>query len=84
MIEVAAFAVLAVFAATLPRPRPAGPPARGPLLARLQAGIPGPPAGSPAVSVVALVLLGVAVAGAGAPGHGQPREAGSRPSRSGG
>ena len=68
VIEVAAFAVLAVFAATPPASRAAGhPPARVPLLDRLQDGIPGAAWGVAGLSVVALVLLGVAVAGAGAP-----------------
>ncbi len=68
VIEVAAFAVLAVFAATPPASRAAGHrPARGPLLDRLQDGIPGAAWGVAGLSVVALVLLGVAVAGAGAP-----------------
>jgi predicted lipoprotein with Yx(FWY)xxD motif len=69
VIEVAAFAALAILAAT-----PAGarqPPghavARAPLLARVQSGIPGAGWAVAGLSVVALVLLGVAVAGAGAP-----------------
>jgi len=68
VIEVAAFAVLAVFAATPPASRAAGhPPGRVPLLDRLQDGIPGAAWGVAGLSAVALVLLGVAVAGAGAP-----------------
>ena len=70
MIEVAAFAALAVLAlsaaAQASRPgqrRPAAP------LARLQAGVPGAGAGGRRVSVAALVLLGVAVAGAGGLGR---------------
>jgi predicted lipoprotein with Yx(FWY)xxD motif len=63
IIEVAAFAVLAALAAA-----PAGGRrvlSRGRLAARLQAGIPHAVAGIAAVSVAALLLLGVAVAGAG-------------------
>jgi predicted lipoprotein with Yx(FWY)xxD motif len=68
IIEVAAFAVLAVFAASPPASRAAGhPPARVPLLDRLQDGVPGAAWGVAGLSAVALVLLGVAVAGAGAP-----------------
>ena len=68
IIEVAAFAVLAVFAASPPASRAAGHrSARGPLLDRLQDGVPGAAWGVAGLSVVALVLLGVAVAGAGAP-----------------
>ena len=70
VIEVAAFAVLAVLALSPPAQRqPAGPVAsRSAMLARLQAGVPGAGAAAAAVSVAALVLLGVAVAGAGGPG----------------
>jgi len=62
VVEVAAFAVLAVLAAV-----PAAPSAhpRGAWAARLQAGIPHAAAAIAGVCVVALVLLGVAVAGAG-------------------
>ncbi len=69
VIEVAAFAALATFAA-VPQPlgQPAGTPASGnAALARLQAGVPGAGLAVAGLSVVALVLLGVAVAGAGSP-----------------
>jgi predicted lipoprotein with Yx(FWY)xxD motif len=69
VIEVAAFAVLAVLAAAPgPQPGPAGAAAgRSPALARLQDGVPG--AGRVAgVAAAGLVLLGIAVAGAGGPG----------------
>ena len=83
VIEVAAFAVLAVFAASPPASRAAGRrPARGSLLDRLQDGIPGAAWGVAGLSVVALVLLGVAVAGAGGAGYGQcRRRAQGRPDR---
>ena len=76
VIEVAAFAVLAVLAV---RPRPSRRPARGlalggPAGAWLDAGAPGAAAAAGGVSVVALVLLSVAVAGApqpAAPSAGQ-------------
>ena len=69
VIEVAAFAALAALAV---RPRPAGRPSRwrawpGPVSAWLDQGAPGAAAVVGGVSVVALVLLGVAVAGAGGP-----------------
>jgi predicted lipoprotein with Yx(FWY)xxD motif len=69
VIEVAAFAALAVLAA---RPRPSGQPSRwrvlpAPVSAWLDKGAPGTAAAVGGVSVVALVLLGVAVAGAGGP-----------------
>jgi predicted lipoprotein with Yx(FWY)xxD motif len=69
VIEVAAFAVLAVLAV---RPRPSRRPARrlalgGPAGAWLDAGAPGAAVAAGGVSVVALVLLSVAVAGAGGP-----------------
>ena len=72
VVEVAAFAALAVLAA---RPRPSGQhgqPSRGrvlpgPVSAWLDRGAPGTAAAVGGVSVVALVLLGVAVAGAGGP-----------------
>jgi len=68
VIEVAAFAALAVLAAGPPASRAAShPPARVPLLDRLQDGVPGAAWATAGLSVVALVLLGVAVAGAGAP-----------------
>jgi predicted lipoprotein with Yx(FWY)xxD motif len=68
VIEVAAFAALAVFAATPPASAAAAhPAARLSLLDRLQDGIPGAAWATAGLSVVALVLLGVAVAGAGAP-----------------
>jgi predicted lipoprotein with Yx(FWY)xxD motif len=77
VIEVAAFAVLAVLAV---RPRPSRRPSRhsarplaigGPAGAWLDAGAPGAVVAAGGVSVIALVLLGVAVAGAGGtPGAG--------------
>jgi len=74
MIEVAAFAALAAFAAVpATLGQPAGQAASGgPLLARLQAGIPGAGRAIAGVSVLALVLLGIGVAGAG----GRPPAAG--------
>jgi predicted lipoprotein with Yx(FWY)xxD motif len=69
VIEVAAFAALATFAA-VPQPlsHPAGAPARGnAALARLQAGVPGAGLAVAGLSLVALALLGIAVAGAGSP-----------------
>jgi predicted lipoprotein with Yx(FWY)xxD motif len=70
VIEVAAFAVLAVLALSpATQNQPAGPAAsRSAMLARLQAGVPGARAAAAAVSAAALVLLGAAVAGAGGPG----------------
>jgi predicted lipoprotein with Yx(FWY)xxD motif len=70
VIEVAAFAALAVLALSpATQHQPAAPAAsRSGMLARLQAGVPGARAAAAAVSVAALVLLGVAVAGAGGPG----------------
>ena len=66
VIEVAAFAVLAVLAAA---PGPADAAAgRSPALARLQAGVPGAGRVVAGVAAAGLVLLGVAVAGAGGPG----------------
>jgi predicted lipoprotein with Yx(FWY)xxD motif len=66
VIEVAAFAALAIFAAVPgPARRPAG--AKAPVnasLAKLQAGVPGAGLAVAGLSVVALVLLGIAVAGA--------------------
>jgi predicted lipoprotein with Yx(FWY)xxD motif len=70
VIEVAAFAVLAVLAAVPAasrRPSAAVAP-RGALAARLQAGIPAAPRAVAGLSVIALVLLAVSVAGAGGPG----------------
>jgi predicted lipoprotein with Yx(FWY)xxD motif len=72
VIEVAAFAALAVLAA---RPRPSGQQGQAsrwrvlpaPVSAWLDKGAPGTAAAVGGVSVVALVLLGVAVAGAGGP-----------------
>src|SRR5437763_1535450 len=77
LIEVAAFAALAMLAA---RPRPSGRPSGrpsdrpsrwrvlpGPVSAWLDQGAPGTAAAVGGVSVAALVLLGVAVAGAGGP-----------------
>jgi predicted lipoprotein with Yx(FWY)xxD motif len=82
IIEVAAFAVLAILAAA-PAPGPARQHARATtpanaLLARLQAGIPGAPLAVAGLSVVALVLLGVAVGGAGGPAQ-STSAAGARP-----
>jgi predicted lipoprotein with Yx(FWY)xxD motif len=67
IIEVAAFAVLALLAVAPPAARQPG--RRGPAqaLARLLAGLPMARPAVAAVSAVALVLLGIAVAGAGAP-----------------
>jgi predicted lipoprotein with Yx(FWY)xxD motif len=68
VIEVAAFAALAILAASPPAsPAAAHPPARLPLLDRLRDGIPGAAWAAAGLSVVALILLGVAAAGAGAP-----------------
>jgi predicted lipoprotein with Yx(FWY)xxD motif len=72
VIEIAAFAALAVYAlspAAQRRPAgPAGPAAsRSAVLARLQAGVPGAGRAAAAASVLALVLLAAAVAGAGGP-----------------
>ena len=74
IIEVAAFAVLAVLAV---HPWPPRRPARmlalgGPAGAWLDGGAPGAAAAAGGVSVVALVLLGIAVAGAGAPQPAAP------------
>ena len=66
VIEVAAFAALAVLALIPPAsPRPAQPPARPGLLARLQDGIPGAGWAVAGVCVIALALLGAAAGGAG-------------------
>jgi predicted lipoprotein with Yx(FWY)xxD motif len=69
VIEVAAFAVLAVLAA-VPAPSPAAgaPPQPGSLAARLQVSALAAGLAVAGLSVVALVLLGIAVAGAGGPG----------------
>jgi predicted lipoprotein with Yx(FWY)xxD motif len=69
VIEVAAFAALAVLALSrAAQRRPTGPVASGSAVrARLQAGAPGAGRAAAGVSVAALVLLGVAVAGAGGP-----------------
>jgi predicted lipoprotein with Yx(FWY)xxD motif len=70
VIEIATFAVLA-FLAAAPAASPAADSAtaraaaRSPLLARLQAGIPGASAAVAGLTVLAAVLLVVAVAGAG-------------------
>ena len=79
LIEVAAFAALAVLALSPAAQRqPTGPVAsRSGVLARLQAGVPGAGAAAAAVSVAALVLLGVAVAGAGGPGASATGELGT-------
>ena len=70
VIEVAAFAVLAVLAAAPAGPGPLSRPAcaRAGPLARLQAGIPGSGPVIACLCLAALVLLGIAVAGAGGPG----------------
>jgi predicted lipoprotein with Yx(FWY)xxD motif len=80
LIEVAAFAVLAILAAA---PGPAGQPARAPapgnaVLARLRAGVPGAGPAVAGLSLVALALLGAAVAGAGSPAT-PASAAGARP-----
>ena len=68
VIEIAAFAVLAVVAAAPPASRPAGhPPARAALPGRLRDGIAGAGWATAGLSVIALALLGIAMAGAGAP-----------------
>jgi len=63
VIEVAAFAVLAAYALA-PLPQHA---LRGPRMARVRDGLPGALAAVGGLSALALVLLGVAVAGAGGP-----------------
>jgi predicted lipoprotein with Yx(FWY)xxD motif len=67
VIEVAAFAVLALLAAAPAAPRQPGdaPAAAGSVIARLQAGVPWAGKAIGGLSVLALVLLGVATAGAG-------------------
>ena len=69
VIEVAAFAALAVLALTPPPAPVPGHPAgsRPELVDRLLDGIPGAGWAAAALSVIALVLLGAAVAGAGGP-----------------
>ena len=68
VIEVAAFAALAILALTPPAsPGPGQPPSRPALLARLQDGIPGAGWAVAGVSVIALALLGAAAGGAGGP-----------------
>src|SRR5215471_15736985 len=67
-IEVAAFAILAVFAMVPAAEPPAGRPARPRLpLARLQPSVPAAAAAAAGVSVLALALLGTAAAQAGPP-----------------
>ena len=69
VIEVAAFAALATYAATpASRGQPTGPAAPGGrLLGRLQAGIPGAGRVVGGLSLAALVVLGISVAHAGGP-----------------
>jgi predicted lipoprotein with Yx(FWY)xxD motif len=69
VIEVAAFAVLAIFAVVPDEAgQPAGTTGRGnAVLARLQAGVPGAGVVIGGLSLVALALLGVAVGTAGGP-----------------
>ena len=80
VIEVAAFAVLALLAAAPAAPRQPGdaPAAAGSVIARLQAGVPWAGKAIGGLSVLALVLLGVATAGAG----GTPGSVGSSASPS--
>ena len=70
VIEVAAFAALAALAAAPATPgRPARQAAPGsPLLARLQAGIPGAGRAVAGISIAALVVFGISVARVGGPG----------------
>ena len=70
VIEVAAFAALAVLALSpAAEPPPARPVAsRSATLAKLQAGVPGAGRAVAGASALALVLLGIAMAGAGGPG----------------
>lgn len=67
VIEVAVFAVLAMLALSPPAAHQSAGPveSRSGVVARLQAGVPGARAVAAAVSIAALVLLGVAAAGAG-------------------
>jgi len=69
VIEVAAFAALAVLAAVPAATdhRAGQPPRHGRLLARAQAGIPGAGLAVAVLAAAALVVLGVSVAGAGGP-----------------
>jgi predicted lipoprotein with Yx(FWY)xxD motif len=69
VIEIAAFAALAARAAAPASPgQPARPAARGgPVLARLQAGIPGAGRAVGGISLAALLVLGISVAQAAAP-----------------
>ena len=68
VIEVGAFAALAVLALIPPAsPPPGRAPARPALLARVRDGIPGAGWAVAGVCVIALALLGVAVGGAGGP-----------------
>jgi predicted lipoprotein with Yx(FWY)xxD motif len=74
MIEVVAFATLA--ALVMPRQRPAGKAASGsPLLARLQAGIPGAGPVVGAISFAALAALGISATQAGRPAPVSPHGA---------
>jgi predicted lipoprotein with Yx(FWY)xxD motif len=75
LIEVATFAVLAPLAlAPVPESRAAGHAAGGTLMTRLQAGIPGAGRIVAGLSVLALVLLGVAVAGSSSSAGGSGQE----------
>jgi predicted lipoprotein with Yx(FWY)xxD motif len=65
IIEVLAFVALAILAAMPSAARHRAQQSNSSLLARLQDGIPGAALGVGVIAVVALVLLGVAVAGAG-------------------
>ena len=65
IFEVAAFVALAMLAALPGAARHRAQQPHSPLLARLQDGVPGAAVGVGAIAVVALVLLGVAVGGAG-------------------
>ncbi len=74
VIEIAAFAALAAYAAApASRGQPARPAARGgPLLARMQAGIPGAGRAVGGISLAALLVLGISVAHAAAPAPPPP------------
>ena len=73
VIEVGAFAALAVLALIPPAsPPPGRAPARPALLARVRDGIPGAGWAVAGVCVIALALLGVAVGGAGGPARAAP------------
>ena len=76
VIEIAGFAALAALAATPATPARRGGPAAAssPLLARLQAGIPGAARAVGGASLAALVVFGISVAQAGGPA---PAPAGS-------